>query len=50
MNFLEGEEMRERTRDGFSEAAFRRLQTVKARYDGKDRIVSGFDIPPAPRH
>ncbi len=47
MNFLEGEEMRERTRDGFSEAAFRRLQAVKARYDGEDRIISGFDIPPA---
>jgi len=47
MNFLEGEEMRERTRDGFSEAAFRRLQAVKARYDGNDRIISGFGIPPA---
>lgn len=47
MNFLEGEEMRGRTRDGFSAAAFRRLQAVKARYDGNNLIISGFDIPPA---
>ena len=50
MNFLEGEEMRERTRDGFSDAAFRRLQAVKARYDGDNLIISGFGIPGAARH
>ncbi len=47
MNFVEGEEMRERTRDGYSEKAFRRLQAIKARYDPEYRLISSFDIPPA---
>jgi FAD/FMN-containing dehydrogenase len=47
MNFIEGEELRERTRDGHSEKAFQRLQAIKARYDPDNRMISGFDIPPA---
>lgn len=46
MNFLEGEEMRKRTRDGYSEKAFRRLQALKAKYDPDYRMISSFDIPP----
>jgi FAD/FMN-containing dehydrogenase len=46
LNFLEGEEMRQRSRDGYSEQAFRRLQAAKAKYDPDGRFISSFDIPP----
>lgn len=46
MNFLEGDEMRRRTRDGYSEEAFRRLQALKARFDPDCRLISSFTIPP----
>lgn len=49
MNFTEGDERRERTRDGFSEANFARLQALKARYDAANRFDHAFDIPPAAR-
>lgn len=46
MNFLEGEEMRQRARDGYSEKTFRRLQALRARFDPDCRLISSFDIPP----
>ena len=46
MNFIEGDELRGRTRDGYSEQALGRLQAVKARYDPDGRIVSGFEFSP----
>ena len=47
MNFLEGEESQQRTRDGFSVDTYQRLSELKARYDPDNRLRSGFDIPPA---
>ena len=47
LNFIEGAEMRARTRDGYSEKTFQRLQQLKARYDPDYRFVSSFDISPA---
>jgi FAD/FMN-containing dehydrogenase len=47
MNFLEGEESRQRARDGYSPEAFRRLKELKAVYDPENRLQSGFDISPA---
>jgi len=46
MNFADGKEARLRTRDGFSEENFRRLQRIKARYDPDRRFNFSFDIPP----
>lgn len=46
INFIEGEEMAGRVQDGFSENAFRRLQSIKAQYDPDCRLVSGLEIPP----
>ncbi|HMB22778.1 MAG: FAD-binding oxidoreductase [Chloroflexota bacterium] len=47
MNFLGGEEARERTRQGFSPEAYLRLQQLKARYDPQNRFSHSYDIPPA---
>lgn len=47
LNFLEGEERRVRTREGFSDAAWARLRDVKAKYDPHDRFRRGLAIPPA---
>ena len=46
MNFLEGAEMRQRSRDGYTPENFRKLQALKAKYDPEYRMVSSFDIPP----
>jgi len=46
MNFLEGDEMRHRTPDGYSDETFQRLRRIKAKYDPEYRFVSSFDIPP----
>jgi len=46
LNFLEGAEMRRRTRDGYSPETFQRLQRLKARFDPEFRLISSFDIPP----
>lgn len=46
LNFLEGDESRARTKDGFSPEAYRRLQAVKARYDADNRFSHSFDIAP----
>lgn len=47
MNFMEGEEARARTRDGFSPEAYRRLTEIKAKYDPQNRFNHSFDIRPA---
>jgi FAD/FMN-containing dehydrogenase len=46
LNFLEGDEMCQRTRAGYTEMAFRRLQALKAQFDPDSRIISSFNIPP----
>jgi hypothetical protein len=47
MNFLGGEEARERTQQGFSPEAYLRLQQLKAKYDPQNRFSHSYDIPPA---
>lgn len=42
MNFLEGEEARQRARDGFSPEAYARLIRLKRDYDPTDRLRTGF--------
>ncbi len=44
MNFLSGEEARERTRQGYSPATFRGLQEVKAKYDPENLFHYGYDL------
>jgi hypothetical protein len=46
MNFLEGEEARQRTRQGFSAEAYARLQMLKAKYDPQNMFSYSFDISP----
>lgn len=46
MNFLEGEESRERVKDGFSPEAYRRLTDLKATYDPDNRFSFGMNISP----
>ena len=45
INFLDGEERRNRTRDAFTPENFRRLTQLKAKYDPDDLFSHGFDIP-----
>ncbi|MBI5950439.1 MAG: FAD-binding oxidoreductase [Chloroflexi bacterium] len=47
MNFLAGEETRERTQQGFSPEAYIRLQQLKAKFDPQNRFSHSYDIPPA---
>jgi FAD/FMN-containing dehydrogenase len=47
MNFLEGEEARERTQQGFSPETYLRLQQLKAKYDPQNRFSHSYNIPPA---
>ena len=44
MNFLAGEEAVQRTREGYSEAALRKLQEVKAKYDPEGRLRFGYAL------
>jgi hypothetical protein len=44
LNFLSGEESRQRVQDGYSPEAFQRLKSLKAKYDPENRLRSGFDI------
>jgi hypothetical protein len=46
MNFVEGEEARERTREGFDEQKLRRLQAIKAQYDPDNLMCHSYDIAP----
>jgi len=44
MNFLEGEEARNRTRQGFSPETFKRLQTIKAKFDPHNLFSHSYDL------
>jgi hypothetical protein len=46
INFLEGEEARQRTRDAYLPETYRKLQALKAKYDPENYFRFGFDIPP----
>lgn len=46
MNFVGGMEARERTRDGYSEEAFQRLQASKAKYDPENVFGYSYAIAP----
>jgi len=46
MNWLEGEESRERIQDGFSQEAYQRLRELKAKYDPDNRFSYAFNIQP----
>jgi FAD/FMN-containing dehydrogenase len=47
MNFLEGDESRERIQDAYSTEAFQRLKEIKRKYDPDNRLCYSFDISPA---
>jgi FAD/FMN-containing dehydrogenase len=47
INFLEGEEARQRTSDAYLPETYRKLQALKAKYDPDNVFHFGFDIPPA---
>jgi hypothetical protein len=47
LNFLEGAEAQARIADGYSPAAFIRLQALKAQYDPENRLGYSFNIRPA---
>ena len=44
MNFLEGDEARERTQQGFSPENYARLSTLKAKYDPHNRFSHSYDL------
>lgn len=46
MNFLEGKESRQETRNGFPTEKYNRLMTLKAKYDPENIFRFGFNIPP----
>jgi FAD/FMN-containing dehydrogenase len=46
MNFLEGQEARERTPDAYLPENYRRLMAIKAQYDPDNFFRFSFDIPP----
>jgi hypothetical protein len=47
INFLEGREKRERTKDAYSPETYRRLMHLKARYDPENLFRFSFGILPA---
>lgn len=47
MNFLDGEESRQRTRDAYSPETYGKLSALKAAYDPQDRLSYSFNIPVA---
>lgn len=47
LNFLEGEEARRRTQDGYSVKAYARLTALKAAFDPTNRLAYSYDIRPA---
>jgi Berberine and berberine like len=46
MNFLEGKEARERTRQGYTPETYTRLRVLKTKYDPQNRFSHSYDIPP----
>ena len=47
MNWLEGEESRERIEDAYSAQSYWRLRELKAKFDPENRFGFGFNIQPA---
>lgn len=47
LNFLEGEEARRRTQDGYSAEAYARLTALKTAFDPTNRLAYSYDIRPA---
>jgi FAD/FMN-containing dehydrogenase len=47
LNFLDGEERRERTREAFTDEEWARLLAVKAAIDPDDRLRHGLQLPPS---
>jgi hypothetical protein len=43
LNFLEGEEALERTREGFPPETLRRLQALKSKYDPQNLFRHSYD-------
>ncbi len=48
LNFLDGEEMRQRTREAFSAEHYARLVALKATVDPRDRLAYSLDLRPEP--
>ncbi len=46
MNFLEGEESRQRIRDGLRPGGYEQLARLKGRYDPDNRLRYGFNVTP----
>lgn len=46
LNFLEGKEARNRTRQGYLPETYARLRALKAKYDPQNRFNYSYDIPP----
>jgi FAD/FMN-containing dehydrogenase len=47
INFMEGEERQERTKDAFTAENYQRLRAIKAKYDPENVFSHAFHIPPA---
>ena len=48
LNFLEGEEARALTRQGYSDESYQRLCALKTRYDPQNRLSRGYALEPLP--
>ncbi|MBX3084764.1 MAG: FAD-binding oxidoreductase [Anaerolineae bacterium] len=46
LNFLSGDEARQRTSDGYTREAFQRLKAIKAKYDPDNMFSHSYQIPP----
>ena len=46
LNFLEGKEARERSRQGYNPDTYARLRALKAKYDPQNRFSHSYDISP----
>ncbi|MBZ0301842.1 MAG: FAD-binding oxidoreductase [Anaerolineae bacterium] len=47
INFLEGDERQDRTKDAFTAENYQRLMAIKAKYDPQNVFSHSFHIPPA---
>lgn len=47
MNFLDGDETRERTKDAYALENYERLMRLKTKYDPQERLCHSFNIPAA---
>ena len=48
INFLEGEENQDRSKDAYTPENYRRLQSLKAQYDPDNIFSHAINIPPLP--